>query len=273
MKKANLLLFVLFFTLAFAACKKDPVAQPHSEPQKHFLIDKIYNYYDSLIAEYIYDDQNRLIKRITMDGANKRYSDYEFEYEGDKLKHIRYIDHTFPSFNHNFILYYNELGQIIRDETYQYGRMISYRLFAYNEQGKLKAFLNDHGAENYRFIYNDSSNVIQSVIRAPGPHDSSIVEPGDTLDFYRNFRYDDHPKPDFGLGNQFQVEALPYFGTIASPEANLSKNNMLEFIGSGTKWEYTYNEYGLPATIQTFWEGIETEPMILKLKYKEIEPQ
>ena len=34
-------------------------------------------------------------------------------------------------------------------------------------------------------------------------------------------------------------------------------------------WVYTYNEYGLPATIETKWNGIETlEPMLLRITYK-----
>ncbi len=47
---------------------------------------------------------------------------------------------------------------------------------------------------------------------------------------------------------------------------------MTKAIQGGEEWVYTYNEEGLPLTIETIWGGIPTsEPMILTLTYQKIE--
>ena len=79
-----------------------------------FLVDKIYNYNNELVGDYIYDDQNRLTK-INMyfyDTEDGRRIDYEFEYQKNKVKSIKYIEYQFPQANHTIELSYNNLDQI-----------------------------------------------------------------------------------------------------------------------------------------------------------------
>lgn len=151
--------------LAIVSCSNDNSA----EPQGQFVVDKIFDYNNNLLAEYIYSSENQLIKRITTDPINQRSSD-------------EYIER-----------------------------------------------------------------------------------------FY-DYEYDGGIQPNFGINNIFQFEPLPYFGTEAMFEKNISLNNMTKNVTSGTKWIYEYNHNNLPETIETKWDGIETEePMLLRIEYKEIE--
>ena len=84
-----------------------------------------------------------------------------------------------------------------------------------------------------------------------------------------DFIYGNNLKPDFGLDYLFIYDPLP-FHEEPEMERLLSKNNMIECV-DGNKWIYTFNENGLPSTIEVKWKDIETEePMLLKLSYKKI---
>ena len=85
----------------------------------------------------------------------------------------------------------------------------------------------------------------------------------------QDFKYGNKLKPDFGLDYLFNYDPLP-FSEEAEMERLLSKNNMIEYV-DGSKWIYTFNENGLPSTIEVKWKDIETEePMLLKITYKQI---
>jgi hypothetical protein len=46
---------------------------------------------------------------------------------------------------------------------------------------------------------------------------------------------------------------------------------MVEYVESGTKWIYTYNENNLPKTMETKWKDTPTlETMMLKIEYKKL---
>ena len=50
----------------------------------------------------------------------------------------------------------------------------------------------------------------------------------------------------------------------------LHTNNMTDATSKGYRWEYTYNENGLPETIETKWVDIPTEePMLFTITYKQ----
>jgi len=82
------------------------------------------------------------------------------------------------------------------------------------------------------------------------------------------FEYDNNPKPNFGI-DELIFNPYPYSADKPEYQGMLSKNNMTDVIGGSYRWIYTYNEEGLPATLETQWVGIETlEPMLLRITYK-----
>jgi len=157
----------------------------------------------------------------------------------------------------------------VRDETYQFGNLIEFKDYSYYSDGKIKAMVDNDGVEWYSVNYNNTNNVIQAkVLREGGDNvgNKSI----EYKELFRNFKYDNKKKPNFGLGKIFQIEPLPYFGDEALFEKNISENNMTTFLESGTQWIYEYNENNLPVTIETKWKDVETEPIILRLEYRNL---
>ena len=98
--------------------------------------------------------------------------------------------------------------------------------------------------------------------------------PGQYNEVTDHYKYDNMPKPNFGIDYLFIYDPLPFIeeGQLARC---LSQNNMTEQVG-GTTWIYTYNEHGLPSTIEIKWKDIETIdpdtgepfPMLLRIEYK-----
>lgn len=231
-----------------------------------YLVDKIYNYNNQLVGDYIYDDNNRLleINMYFFDSENERRIDYQFEYQKDKVKTIKYIEYQFPQSNHTIELTYDDSDQIVKKETYKNGKSICKEYYKYYEDGKLKCLTDENGNDNYFFKYDQMNNVIQVEWLYV-----DVWFGGDTIEKHRNFLYDNMPKPKFGIDYLFFLEPLPGFGTEATFEKGISFNNMIEYVESGTKWIFTYYDNGLPKTIETKWKDIETlEPMMLRIKYK-----
>jgi hypothetical protein len=102
--------------------------------------------------------------------------------------------------------------------------------------------------------------------------------PGTSQRNVRFYEYDDKPKPNFGLDYLFTFQPLPQQGGIgdnANHKRLLSKNNITEALSEGYKWIYTYNENGLPATIEIIWLDCATSewecvPNVLRITYKQI---
>ena len=269
----------LFFKLFFSAfalfflsgCKKSNDIKGEDKEALQaspFLVDKIYDYHDRLLAEYVYSEEDQLIRRSAYDPVSYpgiKILDQVFSYTEERISHIEVINYTHPQFSHYILITYDDEGNIKRDETYKDGGIMQgYNNYIYRN-GKIDHMADDSGNENYFVGYNNTANAEQSKILMPD--DGSVANEG-FITIYRNFTYDTHPKPDFGMGKVFQVEPLPGFGTEAVFEKNISGNNMLEFVG-GTRWIYTYNEDGLPETIETKWKDIEiSEPILLKIKYR-----
>ncbi len=259
--KSIYFIFVIVMPLFFVSCENE-----ESLKDNQILVDKIYNYNNELVGDYIYNDQDRLteINMYFYDTKDGRRIDYKFEYQENKVKTIKYIEYQFPQANHTLELTYNNSDQIVKKETFQNEKLIDTQYFKYYEDGKLKCLTDKNRNENYFFIYDDKKNVIQ-IKRLYVDNGFG----GDTIEIYRNFVYDNMPKPNFGIDYIFFLEPLPGFGTEATLEKGISINNMLEYVESGTKWIYTYNQNNLPKTIETKWKDIVTlEPMMLRIEYK-----
>ena len=257
--------------LLVIACNKEEAEQPNPNPNLHaiYVIDKVYDYNQNLIAEYLYDSSNHIIQRKTQDPINNSSSDYFFEYDQDKLVNIKYDDHNFPQFNHDIRLNYDVAGRLISQETIQFSRVISKINYQYDIQNRVVSFYNDSNLHYYFFYYNDKGDIAYSM-HVMDVSNNPFYQGKDTIQLYRYFKYDAQLKPEVMQTHLFQMEILPYFGTEATEEKALSAHNMSEFV-NGTKWFYTYNEQGLPATIETKWKDIITdEPMLLRIVYRKL---
>jgi len=247
-------------TILFVSCSEDDFIVLD---QNQVLVDKVYNYNNNLIGEYFYNDNNQLTKRKDTDPINNRSSQYEFRYTDHRISEIIYTDFTYPSLNHNILIYYNEVGQIVKDETYKNGLQIGERHYTYYPNGRLKGLVNENGLINPTFIYNEHGNV--DAVRL-------LTSPDYTDEIIYHYEYDCAATPNFGLGSIFQIEPLPYFGTEAVLPKNLSCHNMTLNLQSGTQLLYEYNAHHLPKTIEVLWEGIETvDPMLWRISYREIQ--
>lgn len=263
MKTLKILILIFGVTVITGCSKEDD--STISDTEKQFRVDKIYNYNHQLLAHYIYDENNKLIKRITTDPVNNKSSDYIFEYENNEVKEIKYVDHDFPQFNHEKLIYYDQQGNVIRAETHQNNTVIGHTNYSYNTEGKINYLFRDNGSQNYFIDYQNSNNCKQVKLLVEDQFTGEIRE------IYSNYSFDTKRSPSFGIDKIFQIELLPQFGDEALIPKNISENNMTGFEESGTQWIYEYNENNLPKTIETKWKDVTTEePMLLRIEYKEI---
>jgi YD repeat-containing protein len=251
---------------ALVSCKKyssDPAPIP---PEEKFVVERIIDHLDRTLAVYHYNANSQLIRVDHTDPVNGNNRNAVFEWENGKIIMIQVNDLAHPTFSHQVKIFYDASGRVRRDETWKEATYIGHLNYARNANGKIDHLYRDNGEPNYFISYDHKGNAVhvKELIR-----DSMT---GEIREQFRDFLFDDHKRPDFGAGEIFQVELLPGFGTEARIEKNISRTNMIRFEGSGTQWIYTYNEHGLPATIETKWAGITTtDPMLLKLHYWKLE--
>ncbi len=261
-------IIVLWSVIALWGCRKEGRGDAGKgngdnalQESSRFLVDKIYDYHNNLIAEYIYDDNNRLVKRKFKDPETGASSDYDLQYENGKVKKISFSDYSHPDFNHDIVLRYNAEGQITRDEIYQGGRLTNAKNYSYYNNGKIKGIFDDANFEYCTVEYMTTDNAVKSTWRIRNSED------GDK-DVIKTFTYDSNYKPDLGIGNVFQFDPFPQSNAASPFEKNISPNNMTG-ADDGTKWHYTYNEAHLPVTIETTWDNIEMDtPMLIRIQYK-----
>lgn len=259
------IVFIAFCLFSFTGCERNDT---ESDDGYIYLVDKIYDYHNNLIGDYTYDAENRLVKIMMYfyDTKEGRQIDYDFSYESNRVINIRYTEYREPQFNHDIRLIYNNLGQIIKTETYLINKdvILKHQYFKYSENNNLESISSDEGENFYFFFYDDRKNVVKIKYLVQ----EEIT--GDIIEFYKYFTYDNMPKPNFGIDNLFMIEPYPWI-TAEALERRLSANNMTEALEGKTKWIYTYNENNFPQTIEMKWVDIETEyPMIQKFKYKKV---
>ena len=269
-----------------------------------FLVDKIYDYHNKMLAEYIYDNNNLLTNRIVTDTIVKsqqviyRRAEDEFQYRNGRVSKIirtsqahddtgdlQYTSNSEITFEYDSQkrLTMRTPGGTDEDFTPLYEDLT----FRY-KKGRVVGFLDkkhDPRLHTDTMVYNQSGNITEHVyIRA------NRFGSGTTERIVHQYEYDNQLKPNFGLDylfvyqpipymgtvvfgleNLFFYQPLPYRGNIVDYEMLLSKNNMTKAISEGHTYVYTYNENGLPATIETIWNGIETSsPMLMRISYKQI---
>lgn len=264
------LFYLLFILVVFVSCNKEELNENIKPSNTMYLVDKVYDYNNNLIAEYIYDDSNQLILRKDRDTVHSRSSDYVFIYNKEQLEQIIYLDYDMPQFNHEIHLEYDASGKIISDFTTKSGKEINNNYYSYDKDNRIVAIYKVTPEKPYYlFYYDDAGNVRESVLVMDVSNDP-MHGGKDTIHVHRFFRYDKKPKANFSLNNVFQVEMYPYFGTEATLEKALSVNNMTEFV-NGTTWDYRYTEEGLPEEIETKWKDVTMlSPLIHRITYKEV---
>jgi YD repeat-containing protein len=220
-----------------------------------FVVDKIYDYHDKQVAEFFYNSNNQLVKALWDTHCDV------VEYEQGRVKNIitsDLVNDYVGDFSIN--LYYDERGQIVK---VGYNGAEPAKNYAYLPNGKLNL-----GED---VIYDKNSNIVKLTQILKNPEPGGWMGP-DEFEWIGKYEYDNKSKPDFGIGNVFVYAPLNCYNDDIRVINNLSKNNITKFsINDKTVSTYTYeyNEYGLPISIETKWEGIETiDPMILKIKYK-----
>ena len=268
----------LFLIFAFCAITVTNTAK--AQQRENFLVDKIYDYHNNLLVDYIYDNNNKLIKRIytnisiTTVRTDDTRTESVFEYENGRVSKIidnTRIHTTFHGYGfENTNNYYSEVtfeydlsGKLIKRN----GQDLNFRY----ENGRVVGRLTDDPIYTDTIVYDHSGNIIEHIYIVPELDMRGQPIAGTTRRVVYSYEYDDNPKPNFGLDYLFISQPLPGMGTETGYARELSYNNLTKYVNSGTTWTYTYNEYGLPATIETKWNGIETlDPMLLRITYQQI---
>ena len=273
-KKMFLVLLVVFIGIATNSTK----AQQNI--RENFLVDKIYDYHNNLLVDYIYNDNDKLAKSIytnfldhpvqTVDTRTEN----SFEYVNERVSKI--ISDTqqhyfYPGTGLEYTYDYHSVSTFEYDSSGKLIKINGEELNFRYENGRIIGHLTDDTIYTDTIVYDDFGNVIKHIYILPELDMFGQPISGTTRRVEHLYEYDNSPKPNFGLDHLFIYQLIPGMGTETGYARELSQNNLTKYINSGTTWTYTYSEYGLPATIEMKWNGIETEyPMLLRITYKRI---
>jgi len=259
MKTITILTLLSF--LFFMSCEKDEF-DSIIENNK-LLITGVYDFNNNLVAHYVYNDNDQLIKREFTDPINNVASDLIFHYENNLVSKIEYVDHDFPGFSHEKHYYYNDNNKIDKIETHQRGQILGTFHLNYSNRGLVESFNTTGNEPRTFYAYNTKENVIKTTNYLTDPRSGQETEQ------VCEFIYDSKKLANFGLDYLIGIELLPWRGTTSNWEQSLSKNNLLIESCSGNEYTIEYNEYDYPITITTKWKDIESEtPMTVRLEYK-----
>lgn len=282
--KKQFFLFGIISLIALLSCNNDDnrISEDSNVIREKYLVDKIEFYQTSSnnkLTEYIYDSENRLKQRITtgkmVENGNVRDLRYEhdFEYENNLVSKIRIKDLTHYEFSHDIHLFYDTQSKLIRQETWMNGVMIEHSNFHYENNRMVSIYDDTTEPFEYNTIFYDAKgNVTKHLYIVPKTDLMGYPIPGEFQEIENNYEYDNSLKPNFGIDGLFAYEALPGIGGDTNFARWLSNNNLSKYINSGTTWDFTYNEFGLPESFEMKWKDTETTyPMVWNISYKEVE--
>lgn len=267
--------------IMFLSCDKKDNLDVENDLRDNYLVDKI-SYFETSsnykIAEYIYDSDNKLIKRHT---TGKMYENNQvrdlkyvdkFEYKNGLVSKIRVQDSTHFQYSYDIDLFYNSQKNLIRQEIWKNGSMIGHRKFHY-ENNRMVSIYDDKTEpfETNTIVYNNLGNVIKHIYIVPKRDDFGQPISGEYEEVEYLYEYDNGSLPNFGIDYLFVYQPLIGIGTETGFARELSLNNLIKYINSGTTWTFSYDENGLPMQFEMKWDGIETVyPMIFEITYKRI---
>lgn len=249
--------------------------------------------YAEMLAEYGYDDDGRLVKAYLSERNTWQNTSYMYEerfewWNNRPVKQLTAMEYTGNG--------YREDVEQDFEVTYKYdagGRLMHHgaddnwpggRQYEYDDRGRLvQTYIYEFGGMTYkdRLEWDESGNVIKHICAGPLQSDFMEPMPGTYHEWVYEYEYDNHPKPNFGLSSAFfwdgRYSPWPSAGNTDEQMARtLSRNNLTRCEASGYGYRYTYNEEGLPATVQQIWIGptrsliISTENMVQTIVYKRV---
>ena len=238
----------------------------------NFLVDRIYDYRYNLLAEFIYDEDNRLITRIVSPGhTTGKWIDTLIYSNGrvSKIKSHFFIDGR-RQYNRIKTFEYNLQGRLIRKN----GQNLNFRY----ENGRIVGLFcgcRDKFIHRDTLVYDNSGNIIKHILIVPELTIFGQPIPGTAQRIEHHFEYDNRPRPNFGLDCLPVFQPLPRMSSSVEAQMLLSRNNMTKATEDRTAFVYTYNEFGLPATIEKIWldcgkSGYECVRNVLRIVYRRI---
>ena len=282
-RKCSLVLFLnMVLIVCVISCSKEPDV---GNIREKFLVDRIYNYDDILVAEYFYDKNNRLIKQSMPENIGNKKQEWaaytaEFEYIDGRVSKIKHKDVSYNMFNYDTHVFYNSENRLISSEIHINGWLYTKTNYHYNNGNVVGVVQVDEldGLEQFSIddvVYDNSMNVTELTFILQEFDEWGRPISGQYVRKSEYYKYDNVLKPNFGIDYLFIYNPLPFMGGKQLAMC-ISKNNITELVGE-TTWIYTY-EKGLPSTIEMKWKDIETIdpdtgkpfPMLLKIKYKQI---
>jgi hypothetical protein len=299
--RVKALVVAVLSAVALAGCGGDDGVDPLADPGLSLTEQqRVYNQWrvemitgslphSEMLAEYNYDERGRLSRanlteRNTWQNTGVQYRE-SFEWKNgrivNQLTMMTYIDPTRsgePIRQEAKTPYlYNEDGRLVAPEGRQY---------LYDERWRLVqtySYKIEETTYADRLEWDELGNVIKHIRRAPELNEFGEPIPGSMRERVYEYEYDNHPKPNFGLGEAFfwdgRYSPWPATGGNAGEQMarTLSRNNLTRCEASGYGYRYTYNEEGLPATVQQVWIGPSRGPnttsaqdMVQTIVYKRI---
>lgn len=261
--------------LVGACTQKDGPDPAPAKPnlRDSWRVSHAYDYHHRLAGTYIYDRQGRLLRmehadHISIPG-HVRTTLFEFEYENGRAITMCKTSPDEPQFDYIMSFVYDHAGRLTGTETRGIHRdWVITEQYGLDEKGRAYCMMvppeetPDEQGRNRILSYDDRGDVKTLIC-----HYSSWPYQEGWTTRTTHFAFDAHPKPNFGIDPLFPVEPLPYFGDEAGWQRQLSAHNMT-YMDDDLLWEYTYNDMGFPATIQSHWVGCDPiEPLILRLEY------
>jgi hypothetical protein len=281
--KREILVAIIFSTLLALTTKAQTV-------RDCFLVDSVYNLVTGEIKNYFYNEDNKLIEKITLGRFNGRDNTQEickFEYEEGHLRRVRiyllFENDTTHYISGYYEFFYNQQQQLTKYE-FRYHELapavVREEMFYIDGTNYIDSIYSsdDNPPQNLydrcsiKFIYDDEmKNVIRKIFHYPYPPELPTGYHIENM----YYEYDNHPTPNCGID---ELVAYPIFAPIGGILG--SNNNMIEntrclpdmydttIIRCYTYnyWSFTYNEYGLLET-ETFYNRPTPSSLI---KYKQI---
>ncbi len=239
--------------------------------RKDYLVERMANFQGETIGEYLYNEDNQLIRRIYkfLDDPDALDKD-SLIYEDGRVSKIERSSRTIPSYDYDIHIFYDSTGTLVRKESQRRGLLLDHENYYY-EDGKVVSVYLD-GQEPFEtdtIKYDENGNIYQWVKIIPKMGESGNPIPGKFEVIRLNYEYDDNPKPYFGIDEAFVYTAIVRSSPSMDLIRGLSINNPTRAHREMTTFKYTVYENGLLKTMDELWDNITiTDSIAMTFHYK-----